>query len=512
MARPVPAPSAAEARYRLANAWQIKRRADLAAVSYQEALRLQPDHLPACLELAALWLAEGRFDEALALCHATLTHLPESTLLRERIAEIIAGNRAGGSRGELGIRLVNTNRSASPPDAAAGTGRGGILFYMDCGGANGAGQSAHLVMSDLARAGYRVVCAQPRAAHWLIDERERLGIRHVWLRDDDLYDRRQIPLALTDGAEAAMVFDRVEPDLVFFNDGAPVSSLMAKKEAARRGFGYLILNHCVDPKWQSRFAPYVEALSGIYARAEAVVAVSNENLTLLRRLFRLPADKGTVVYNGVHDDFFAPADPSVRTRIRGELGIPDDAVVCLTTARMEVMKGYQYLLQAMEILRSAPIWPQLCFVWAGSGTLEGRLKSRAAELGLDGRVRFLGQRPDVPRLLDAADMFVLPSQFEGMPLSVIEAMAKGLPVAASSVSGTPEALAGAGELLPDPRVDPEGIVDRLVSTISLWAAEPATRKRIGADCHAQARRLFSVSDMLSAYRALVGRALETVRS
>ncbi len=106
---------------------------------------------------------------------------------------------------------------------------------------------------------------------------------------------------------------------------------------------------------------------------------------------------------------------------------------------------------------------------------------------------------------DAADIFVLTSHLEGMPLSIMEAMAKGLPVVASAVSGIPEELGDTGCLLPDPSVSPGKTVDALAHTLSRWSSDPELRARVGAAAHARADHMFREARMIK-------RSLELVES
>jgi glycosyltransferase involved in cell wall biosynthesis len=113
-----------------------------------------------------------------------------------------------------------------------------------------------------------------------------------------------------------------------------------------------------------------------------------------------------------------------------------------------------------------------------------------ADLGLGDHVRFLGHRWDIADWYDAADIFILSSELEGMPLSVMEAMAKRVPVIATAVSGTPEELGDTGKLLPNPLKDSHGVIRELADTIEHWAADPELRRQVGARGHERAVQLF----------------------
>ena len=163
----------------------------------------------------------------------------------------------------------------------------------------------------------------------------------------------------------------------------------------------------------------------------------------------------------------------------------------------------------MRRLRASAVWPRLTFVWVGRGSQEGQLRAAVERLGVQDRARFLGERPDVVDILDAADIFALPSEYEGMPLSVMEAMARGKPVVATAVSGIPEELGDTGRLLPDPTVDAATVVDSLVQTLEIWAGDEGLRRVVGEKGRQRAATLFTEERMVAEYRALIQSALQT---
>jgi len=122
--------------------------------------------------------------------------------------------------------------------------------------------------------------------------------------------------------------------------------------------------------------------------------------------------------------------------------------VALCPARLEPQKRHDVLLEAWTRVVGAVL------LLAGDGSLRAELEQRAEQLGVADRVRFLGTRCDVPDLLEAADVTVLTSDWEGMPIAVLESLAAGRPVVASDVDGVREALTGGGGVLV-PRRDPE---------------------------------------------------------
>jgi glycosyltransferase involved in cell wall biosynthesis len=480
--------------FKLATIWQAKGKVERAMTGYRKIIEAYPDYIPAQLELGNLLSRQGRLAEAEAHYRAAVLRHPDEPSLRKRLSDLLS------LQTDRAFQSVPNSVPASDrrPDKRVRR----VLLYTDRPGAYGAEQIGHMLMLHLVETGYAVDCAQPKALHQLIEARQRAGIRHLWLADDDIYSSAQ-PRAFSNHAEAEQVFTAAAADLVIFNDSCPVANLAAKEAAARRNMPYIVVNHCVSAAWAGLFAPHLPRLAEVYRRADAVVTVSQDNLTLLRRFFGLPANIGRVILNGRPACYFATLDAEARRRTRQELNVPHEAVVVFTAARMEPVKGYQYQIKALKQLRPRPVWPRLYFVWAGAGTLEGQLQAAVNHAGLEPHVKFLGERSDIPDLLNAADIFLLPSEYEGMPLSLIEAMAKGVPPVATWISGTPEAVGDAGKLLPDPRLDSQATVDELAATVERWASDPDLRQAVGRAARERAVALFDGEKMLSAYLEII---------
>jgi len=152
----------------------------------------------------------------------------------------------------------------------------------------------------------------------------------------------------------------------------------------------------------------------------------------------------------------------------------------LAVGRLAAQKGFGVLLEAAALWRD--IQPAPLLVIVGEGPLEAQLKDRAASLGLD--VEFAGSRPDVPALLACAQVFVLPSTWEGQPLILQQALRAGVPVVASRVGGVPE-LTGGGAALLVPPGDPR----RLAEAVRAVLADPALAARLRQAALERARSL-----------------------
>jgi protein O-GlcNAc transferase len=380
-----------------------------------------------------------------------------------------------------------TGGSTPLPPAASAPRPKHILIYTDDPEFGGVAQWNHSILLALVARGYRVSCVQTRCDSPLVKEREALGVRHHWLNYDT---GKEFGRTLEDRSDAEAIFRQDRPDLVVFSDCCPVSNMAARQAALDLGIPYVVVVHFVGPYLAKNFARQLPALSLQHARAQAIVAVSEENLKLLRGQFGTPATQGQVIHYGRPARFFQPRDEAVRQRLRAEQNIPADAVVCFTAARLTGVKGFVYQLEAIKLLQKTPGAKNIYFVWAGDGDQRTAIAQQVAHLHATDNVRLLGHRWDVSDWHDAADIFVLPSELEGMPLSIMEAMAKGIPVIATAVSGTPEELGDTGKLLPNPAQDPQGVVRQLAETIVLWAKNPAIRQEQGRRGRERAERMF----------------------
>lgn len=171
-------------------------------------------------------------------------------------------------------------------------------------------------------------------------------------------------------------------------------------------------------------------------RAARAIAVSEATRRIMVEEEGVPAARVAVVWNG-QDPPRPPAAPEIEDA-RASLGL-DGAPVCLVVARLHEEKGHAVLWRALpDVLRDLPGLQVLC---AGDGPHRGRIETEVRRLGLQGSVRFLGQRADVPALVALSSLVVLPSLAESFGLAALEAMSLGRPVVASRAGGLPEVVA-----------------------------------------------------------------------
>jgi glycosyltransferase involved in cell wall biosynthesis len=168
-------------------------------------------------------------------------------------------------------------------------------------------------------------------------------------------------------------------------------------------------------------------------------------------------EKLVAIANGLPESRLAPLDDSAA--IRRGLGLDEDSFVALSTGRMAEQKGIEYLIRAVALL--PPDTPDLVVLLAGSGPLQGDLESLAAELDVTDRVRFLGFRSDIGSLLAAADLVVLPSLWEGMSISLLEAMAAERPVITTTIGSNVEVTDDGDGALLVPAKDPASLAEAI---------------------------------------------------
>jgi len=229
------------------------------------------------------------------------------------------------------------------------------------------------------------------------------------------------------------------------------------------------------------------------------VVVSAESVRefYLRQVHADPA-RVDVIYNAV--DWSQLQTTTPRDAMRSSLGVPQAATLAGIIARLTKQKAHQYLFDAMA---STPELHALHLLVVGDGDLREELRAQVERLGLASRVHFLGARRDLGDLLAAIDLFVMPSLWEGLPLSMVLAMGAGLPVVATRVAGIPEVVRDGETGLLVPPAD----VPALGSALARLATDPALRRTMGAAAAAFVHPRFGVDGYVAALTDLYDRLL-----
>lgn len=206
-----------------------------------------------------------------------------------------------------------------------------------------------------------------------------------------------------------------------------------------------------------------------------------------------------VIPNGIPIANYA-CPPTARQNWRAKQGFTDADTLYACVARLEKQKNQAMLLDAFA--RAFAFESHAHLLLAGDGTERQNLELRVRELGLQDKVHFLGQRSDVPEILSASDVFVLASPNEGNPLSLMEAMAAGLPVVATGVGGVPELVADQRTGL----LVKAGDCDGLAAAMLRLFRNAEMRQVLARSAAEHAERAFSAASMANAYMELYERA------
>jgi glycosyltransferase involved in cell wall biosynthesis len=171
-----------------------------------------------------------------------------------------------------------------------------------------------------------------------------------------------------------------------------------------------------------------------------------------------------------------------RLRIRSRYLPRPDAILIISVGRLTAPKGFLDLIEAFGAIHEDS--PDARLIIAGRGEEKENLEKRIAEYGLGGKVTLLGERSDIPALLAASDLYVSASHWEGMPISILEAMSAGLPVIATRVGGVPEILEGIGVMTPP--VQPQALAKEmsvLMNNPEKMRAMGHASRQYALECH-----------------------------
>lgn len=188
-----------------------------------------------------------------------------------------------------------------------------------------------------------------------------------------------------------------------------------------------------------------------------IIAISDAVKNFTVRQEKIPENKFEVIRNCIPVDKFIKQDrASIKHGVREQLGIKQDSFLIINVASLTKQKGHEYLLEAMASLKIQ----NTMLLLVGDGPLRRNLNDQVKKLNLADKVIFLGIRRDIPELLAASDLFVLPSIWEGQGLVILEAMASGLPIVATNVGGVPEVVTEREGYLIEPK-NPQALANAI---------------------------------------------------
>jgi glycosyltransferase involved in cell wall biosynthesis len=341
-----------------------------------------------------------------------------------------------------------------------------------------------LLLPELRALGFDpyVATLRHRGRHFEALERQGMRMRFIGVRS-----RRDLL-----GMWRAYGLWRVKPDIVFTS--SVDAQVMGELVATRAGAPHITVEHggAGLPRGLHRRL----ILRAVAPRIDQVVAVSKTQLGELRRL-GFQADRIIVIPNGIP----APLPGRPRDAVRAELGLAADDVLALLVASLRPEKRAEVFVEAVG--RAQAREPRLHGAVAGGGPQLSRVRSIVAEA--PGDVRVLGERSDVADLIAASDIVCLTSAFEGLPITVLEAMALSRPVVATRVGGVPDAVTDGST----GRLVPVGDSEALAGALVDLARDPVLRHTMGEAGNAVYRERYTLESMVVRYgeilRALLDR-------
>ncbi|MFB2768223.1 glycosyltransferase family 4 protein [Pelatocladus sp. BLCC-F211] len=199
----------------------------------------------------------------------------------------------------------------------------------------------------------------------------------------------------------------------------------------------------VPPICQNYSPKKLKAYAWARNRNQKLLAISQNNRKLVANLFQIPEHQILCIYNGASIKPIPGTNQTnyveLYTQLTKEIGISENSQILLTVGRLHEQKGYMDIIPIIPHIVKE--FPDVKFVWIGEGEQREKLSNQIQEYGVESKVFILGYRSDVRRWLQAANLFVFPTHYEGgQSHAIAEAMAYGLPIVASDASGIPEVI------------------------------------------------------------------------
>jgi glycosyltransferase involved in cell wall biosynthesis len=357
----------------------------------------------------------------------------------------------------------------------------------------GAEEYALKVAVEGVQRGWQVSMALPVAegVTTLRRDAKQSGVHVVDLNASDNYEfgvRAPRRLQIIETWRTVRLLRAIRPDVVNLTVPFPRYALSCIAATAIVNTPTLVVFQLVKDPVLLAASPWIYRV--LRRRKQAWIAVSHNGQRLLARAFKVPARLVDVIQNGGTSLLVGMGRQEARGSVRREFGLDTTARIVMNVGRLTPQKGQLELVDAVApILRASP---DVYVVIVGEGELAGRLREEALAKGVAKQVILTGSREDVPRLLAAADIFAFPSQFEGTPFALLEAMSAGLPAVVAHFPGAEEIVRDGQDGLVVPLEDTPRFrtaLERVLSDDSM-----ATHLAAGAE---ERSRFFSTEKMLS---------------
>jgi len=299
----------------------------------------------------------------------------------------------------------------------------------------GEGQMFNLA-KGLRERGHRVVIVAPPKSEMV----KRFGSEGFEVRELAVRTDFDLLAAL----KLKKILKKIKPDIYHCHDARSVlvGTLAARVARVKKNVVSRRVDFRIKSRWKYRIW------------TDKIIAIS-EAVKRVLLACGLPEQFVAVVRSGINPHRFRLDRDFTRTRAREYLGAGRDIFAIGNVARLENHKGHVYLLEAMPaVLKEIP---NAVLFLVGSGELDRSLRKKAAELGIENSVVFLGHREDVPKLLRAFDLFVMPSHLEGLCTSLMDAMQCEVPVIGTDAGGIPEIIAHGHNGIVVPKQNPAAL-------------------------------------------------------
>ena len=378
--------------------------------------------------------------------------------------------------------LLARLRSWEAPTPARLTPPAAALVLINTLGIGGAERYVVTISNWMVQQGMRVALAAEKGR--LVDELDPA----IDYRDMDLHGvRADLPMA---AGKVRKLIEQSGAEVIITNSLA--TALIAR--AAQLGKGVPVINvaHGWPAERYGTVAPLMRA-------ADAVVAVSPDVRDKLAAA-GMGADRIHVVFNGVDCSGRERREGDVRAQARAAMGVGEDELVCIIVGRTEAQKAHQHIVALARRMQTSH--PHLKFALVGSGSRDQELAELVEGEGVADRVNLMGLRRDVADLLGSADIFLNCSDWEGMPLTTIEAMAGALPVVATQTEGSDQLLDAESGI-----VVPVGDVEAMATALGRLVDDGAERLQMGQHARSRALSEFSHERMSAELLAVATRVL-----
>jgi L-malate glycosyltransferase len=359
-----------------------------------------------------------------------------------------------------------------------------IAMMLESDGPGGAEMMVFRLSEELCRRGHTVVPVGPaKGIGWLGDRFRQAGFTPEVFRL-----KRPIDPGCVRGLMTLFAKHRIDAvhshEFTMAVYGAAASRMMNLSHVITMHGGFYVakaLRRRVALRWAMR-------------QSDHAVMVSRATQRQFGTELGVDESRFTVIPNGV------PTSQGNATSVRAEFAINEGDCVLLAVGTLERHKGHQVLLEALANLLTRGFGAPWKLIIAGGrgGDQHQSLLDYIRDRGLGDRVRIVLNRDDVADLLALADVFVMPSLWEGLPMALLEGMVAGKAIVASAIAGIPEAITSEREGI----LVPAGNAERLANALSLLLTDPGRRAALGEAARARAKQEFTVSVMADRYQAL----------